>query len=272
MNGARGRKASLPDTVDEVPSMENMISVEDHHGVAVIRLAHGKVSALDVELCHAITTTVRGHADAGAIVLTGTGPVFSAGVDLRRIRDGGASYVAEFLPMLDEAFLALFDTPRPVVAALNGHALAGGCLLAAACDLRLMSGGAIGVTEMLVGLPFPLAGLEIMRHAFGQATDRLVFTAEKVEAPAAHACGLVDELVGPDDLMNRAIERARALASIPAATYAQTKEQLHRPAKQLIDAGRALGDQARITAAWQSPAAHAAVRQYLDTLAQRHTS
>ena len=101
----------LPDTVDEVPKMENMISVEDHHGVAVIRLAHGKVSALDIELCHAITTTVRGHADAGAIVLTGTGPVFSAGVDLRRIRDGGASYVAEFLPMLDEAFLAL-STPR----------------------------------------------------------------------------------------------------------------------------------------------------------------
>ena len=235
--------------------MENMISVEDHHGIAVIRLAHGKVSALDVELCHAITTTVRGHADAGAIVLTGTGPVFSAGVDLRRIRDGGASYVAEFLPMLDEAFLALFDTPRPVVAAVNGHALAGGCLLAAACDLRLMSGGAIGVTEMLVGLPFPLAGLEIMRHAFGQATDRLVFAAEKVEAAAARACGLVDELVGPDDLMNRAIERARALALIPAATYAQTKEQLHRPAKQLIDAGRALGDQARITAAWQSAAA-----------------
>jgi enoyl-CoA hydratase len=134
-----------------------------------------------------------------------------------------------------------------------------------------MSAGAIGVTEMLVGLPFPLVGLEIMRHAFGPATDRLVFTAEKVEAAAAHACGLVDELVGPDDLMNRALERAQALALIPAATYAQTKEQLHRPARQLIDAGRALGDQARITAAWQSPTAHAAVGQYLDGLAQRRT-
>jgi enoyl-CoA hydratase len=135
-----------------------------------------------------------------------------------------------------------------------------------------MPAGAIGVTEMLVGLPFPLAGLEIMRHAFGPATDRLVFTAEKVEAAAAHARGLVDEFVGPDDLMNRALERARALALIPAATYARTKEQLHRPAKQLIDAGRALGDQARITAAWQSPTAHAAVGQYLDSLAQRRTS
>jgi enoyl-CoA hydratase len=252
--------------------MEHMISVEDHGNVAVVRLAHGKVSALDIELCRAITLIMRAHTDAAAIVLTGTGSVFSAGVDLRRIRDGGRSYIAEFLPALDEAFLAVFDAPRPVVAAINGHALAGGCLLAAACDLRLMSAGRIGVTEMPVGLPFPLAGLEIMRYAFGPATNRLVFTAEKMGAAAAHARGLVDELVGSNELMNRALQRAQALAAIPTATYALTKEQLHRPTKQLIDEGRTLGDEARIAAVWQSPTAHAAVGNYLETLAQARTS
>lgn len=251
--------------------MTPMISVENRDGVAVIRLEHGKVSALDIELCQAISTTMHEHAEAAAIVLTGTGTVFSAGVDLRRIRDGGPSYIAQFLPALDKAFLAVFDAPRPVVAAINGHALAGGCLLTAACDLRVMSSGTIGVTEMPVGLPFPLAGLEIMRYAFGPATNRLVFTAEKVNAAAAHARGLVDELIDPHELIDRALERARELAAIPSATYALTKDQLHRPAKQLIDAGRALGDEARIVAAWQAPAAHAAVVDYLDMLAQAHT-
>jgi enoyl-CoA hydratase len=161
-----------------------------------------KSCALDIEFCHVITETIRAHADAKAIVLTCTGTVFSAGVDLRRVHDGGVSHIAEFLPALDEAFLALFDAPRPVVAAINGHALAGGCLLAAACDLRLMSAGTIGVTEMM-------AGLQIMRYAFGGVTGRSVLTAEKLDAAAAHACGLIDELVDPDELM------PRALSSVP---------------------------------------------------------
>ena len=249
--------------------MTQMINVEDHDGVAVVRIAHGKVNALDLELCEAITQTMRVTADAGAIVLIGTGTVFSAGVDLRRIRDDGPSYIAEFLPALDAAFLALFDAPRPVVAAINGHALAGGCLLAAASDLRLMSAGTIGVTEMPVGLPFPLAGLEIMRYAFGPNTNRMVFTADKLDPVVAHARGMVDELVAADELTTRALDRAGALATIPSQTYALTKNQLHRPTKQLIDTGRAFGDDARITATWQSPTAHAAVADYLDKLAQR---
>jgi enoyl-CoA hydratase len=129
-----------------------------------------------------------------------------------------------------------------------------------------MSAGTIGVTEVLVGLPFPLAALEIMRSAFGPTTNRLVFTAETVDAAAAHARGLVDEFVGPDELMHRSLERAQELAAIPTGTYTVTKEQLHRPAKQLIDAGRAFGDEARIAGIWQSPTAHATVSSYLDAL------
>ena len=113
-----------------------MISVEEHDGVALVRLDHGKVNALDLELLTAITATMSRLADAPAVVLTGARTVFSAGVDLRRIADGGPAYVREFLPALSQAFLAVFDHPRPLVAAVNGHALAGGCVLAAACDLR----------------------------------------------------------------------------------------------------------------------------------------
>ncbi len=140
-----------------------MIDVTDRNGIALVGLDHGKVNALDLELLQAITATMGDMADARAVVITGAGRAFSAGVDLRRVVDGGAEYVREFLPALSEALLSVFDCPRPVVAAINGHAIAGGCVLAAATDVRLMSAGTIGLTELLVGVPFPVAALEIVR-------------------------------------------------------------------------------------------------------------
>lgn len=132
------------------------------------------------------------------MVLTGAGRGFSAGVDLKRIVAGGPAYVAEFLPALSSAFLAVFEHPRLVVAAVNGHALAGGRVLAAACDVRLMSCGTIGLTELAAGVPFPTVPLEVMRHATGAAVDRLVLTAARLDPQEAHRTGLVDEVVTGD--------------------------------------------------------------------------
>jgi enoyl-CoA hydratase len=132
--------------------------------VAVVTLAHGKANALDIELCRAVASCFAALKDADAIVLTSQGRIFSAGVDLVRAVAGGADYLHEFLPVLNQAFEAVFFHPRPVVAALNGHAVAGGCVLACAADRRLMlrDGGRIGVTELLVGVPFPPVAFEIM--------------------------------------------------------------------------------------------------------------
>src|SRR3954468_3551746 len=176
------------------------LHVEDQDGVAVVRLAHGKVNALDLELLHAITETFGelDRGDASAVVLTGDGPAFSAGVDLWRILDSGAAYGREFLPALDAAFLAVFSTGKPTVAAINGHAIAGGAVLAAACDQRVMSTGTIGVTELLVGVPFPASALGILGHAAGgPATRRAVLSGSTLTPPEALAAGFVDEISPP---------------------------------------------------------------------------
>ncbi len=136
-----------------------MIEVEEHGTVHLVRLRHGKVNAMDLELLRAVRDTFAELAGAGAVVLTGDGRAFSAGVDLRRLLHEGAGYTAEFLPALSAAVRAVFEHPRPVVAAVNGHAIAGGCVLVAACDRRLMSAGTIGVSELAVGVPFPTAAL-----------------------------------------------------------------------------------------------------------------
>jgi len=248
-----------------------LLTVEEHGAAAVVRLDHGKANVLDLDMLKALIETMRRLADGPAVVLTGTGTVFSGGVDLRRIVEGGPRYTREFLPALSEAFLAVFDHPRPVVAAVNGHALAGGCIVVAACDVRLMSGGTIGLTEMLVGVPFPTAALEIMRFAAGPAVTALALTGQAVTPDEARRIGLVDAVVQPAELLDDAVRRAAALAGIPATAYALTKEQLHRPARQRI-AERQPIDDPRATALWESPEGQAAIGAYLDRLGQRRTA
>jgi len=147
----------------ELPAL---ISVETHGHVAVVQMAHGKANALDTTLCRELTAQLAGLERSGhrAAVLTAQGPIFSASVDLLRLRDGGPGYLQEFLPALSEASLAVFTCSVPVVAAVNGHAVAGGCILVCACDHRVMNAGhgRIGVSELLVGLPFPVTALEIL--------------------------------------------------------------------------------------------------------------
>ena len=242
-----------------------MISLDTHGEVTVVRLDHGKVNALDLELLHAITATFTGMRGIGGIVLTGQGRAFSAGVDLRRIVDGGAAYVDDFLPALSEAFLAVYDCPRPVVAAINGHAIAGGCVFAGACDVRLMSAGTIGLTELLVGVPFPTVPLEIMRDAAGSAIRRIALTGETFSPPDALRLGLIDEVVDPDSLLDEATRRAEALGRIPAEVYAFTKGQLHAPARERIEAQRSRHD-AMVRQQWSADETHGAMAAFLRDL------
>ena len=127
-------------------------------GVSTVRLDHPPVNALDLGLLDDVIDAMSGI--TGPVVITGAGRCFSAGVDLPAIVDGGAEYTDRFMTALSAAFLAVFDHPAPVVAAINGHAIAGGCVFAMAADIRLMSAGTIGLTELAVGAMFPMAAIE----------------------------------------------------------------------------------------------------------------
>jgi enoyl-CoA hydratase/carnithine racemase len=146
-----------------------MIDLKTDDGIPVVTIAHGKANALDIDLCKALVECFEElrASVVRAVVITGQGRMFSAGVDLVRVSSGGADYVRAFLPILNRAFDALFFLPKPVVAAVNGHAIAGGCVLTCCADRRLMARGVgrIGVTELLVGVPFPALAFEILRAA-----------------------------------------------------------------------------------------------------------
>jgi enoyl-CoA hydratase len=240
-----------------------MLEVEQRSGVTVLRMCHGKVSALDLELLQAITAALGEMPEAAPAVITGTGSAFSAGVDLRRIVAGGPGYAAEFLPALTAAFLAIFDHPGPVVAAVNGHAIAGGCVIAAACDVRLMSQGSIGLAELSVGVPFPVSAMEIMRYAVGPAAGRLALGAPLLDPAGARSIGLVHDVVAPEALLDLAVGQAGAMGRTPAEVFSFTKRQLQQPARERI---AARGDDDAVLAMWSSAATRDRISAYLEQL------
>jgi|SRR5262245_28992477 len=244
-----------------------MIELTREGKVAILRLTHGKANAMDtslmVELTDALAQVER--SDAGALVLVGQGTVFSAGVDLFQVLNGGRKYVAEFLPRMVEGFRALFVFPKPAVAAVNGHAIAGGMILSSACDYRVMARGArIGIPELRVGVPFPLVALEIVRYALSpdRAQEAILF-GRVLEADAALQAGYVHEVAEPADVLSRAMFRAEELAAAPGASFRKAKEDLRRPTIELLDRVIPVSD-AHLVDAWSSPAIQDAIRSYVE--------
>lgn len=250
------------------------IQLERIDQTVVLRMQHGKASAMDVELCEALSEAFEAldRPSCRAVVLTGTGSIFSAGVDLPRLLDAGQEYLDAFLPALSTMFEAVFRFPKPVVAAVNGHAIAGGCVLTCACDRRLMAAGRgrIGVPELLVGVPFPLVALEIMRFATpGQHFQELIYSGATHEPDEAARRGLVDEVVPADELEKRAVELAERMGEIPAESFRITKEQLRAPTLERLARDQRASD-AEIAAAWASDEPRAAIARYVEqTLGRR---
>jgi enoyl-CoA hydratase len=243
-----------------------MLDLEERAEITIVRLAHGKVNALDVELLEAIAGAFGGLEGGRAVVFTGAGRSFSAGVDLKRIVDGGLEYVKVFRPALSAAVKAVFYHPGPVVAAINGHAIAGGCVLATACDVRLMSGGTIGLSEMRVGVPFPKVPLEVMRHALGPTTRRFVLGAELLSPEEALTAGLIDRVTEPENLLDEALAEAERLAGISPDVYAFTKRELQAPARERIESPGAAADDDASTQMWASPVVQGKINSFMSGL------
>jgi enoyl-CoA hydratase len=247
-----------------------MIHREDRNGVAVIRIDHGKANTLDAELLQAIAReleAVEHDRQLRALVLTGSNEMFSAGVDLFRFLDGGDAYLDTFFHTMVECFRRLFQFARPVVAAVNGHAIAGGCVLAAAADYRVMGrpGGTIGVPALKVAIPFPTAAIEILRFATStRHLQQLVYLGRSYAPEEAREVGLVDELVEHDTLRERALEVAEQLGSMPEARFGITKRQLRTPSIDRIERSASTIDP-EVLAGWKAPETHAALRAYVES-------
>jgi enoyl-CoA hydratase len=235
--------------------------------IATLTLSHPPANALDLEFMQTILADLdeAEASDARALIVTGEKNVFSAGADLFRVLDEGADYIERAGATMSSVFERLFRFPKPTVAAVNGHAIAGGSVIACACDYRIASTGEarFGFSELAVGVPFPMWALEILRFAVGnQHLRNLTFMARTVMFGEALELGIVDEVVPPEELMQRANGAATRLARVPAETYQLTKEALIGPA---VERAERLGPEhdREVAFLWSSEPVHTAIREFL---------
>jgi enoyl-CoA hydratase len=220
----------------------SLVRVERRDGIAVVWLDRPPANAFSPELVGRLRAVLRETSGATALVLTSANPkIFSAGWDLPLIsaldRAGMKAFLEDYCDLVREIFLC----PAPLVAALPGHAIAGGLIVAAAADERYASEGPgrFGLSEVALGVPLPACVLELFRYLLGsRAMERLTASAENMPAGPALAMGLLDRVVAAADLLDSALERARQLARGSALAYAEVKRRARAEAVARFDASR----------------------------------
>lgn len=240
-------------------------------GIAEILLSRPPVNAMNPELCHAVRQAVDAAVGGGAqgIILGSSAKVFSAGLDVPYLVSLGQD--REALRAAWQAFfdtaLALANAPVPVVAALSGHAPAGGCVWALCCDYRVMASGPfrIGLNETQVGLVAPEGIQRLMRRIVGpHRAERLLVSGEMVEAEQALAYGLVDELVDVDSVAARARVWLQQLLALPRGAMLATRAIARADVVEALQPQHIQLD--RFVDGWYSEGTQAALRALLAKL------
>lgn len=219
-----------------------LVKLEYQDAIGIVTLQRPPVNAVNAELLQALDAALDGlrHGPpARAAVLTGSGNCFSAGLDLKAMSGVSDRLRRDLVLALNATLLKLYGFPLPVVAALNGHAIAGGLVLALACDYRVATSetAQIGLTEARVGIPFPMGALAIVDTELSvNARRRLALVGHTVPASRALEWGAVDETHAADRVLLRAIEVAADLGEIPPKAFAAVKRQLRQTALDRIQA------------------------------------
>jgi enoyl-CoA hydratase len=230
------------------------IHIEESGDVAIVRIDRPPANALDLELLeegHSVCEQLAA-AQPGAVVITGRDRFFSAGMDLKAAPTLSAGEQRHTVDGINRLFTGWYAFPRPVVAAVNGHAVAGGLILALCADRRVgATEGRFGLTELRAGLPYPVAAISVVRAELAPGpARRLVLGAALVESSEALELGVFDELLSPGEVLPRAIEIAAELATLPRSSYTQVKRQLRGPTIDAIDRALAGGAGDPVLGTW----------------------
>jgi enoyl-CoA hydratase/carnithine racemase len=218
-------------------------------------------NALSTSLMQRALDEVERAKDA-PIFLTGDGDAFSAGLNLKEVSTLDVAGMTTFLSALEDLVKALYEHPAPVVGYINGHAIAGGCVLALCCDIRVMTpkeGARIGLNEVALGLRFPPLTFAMARARLTAPNlERVLLEAGLYPAAEARHLGLVDVIGGED----QARSILATMASYPRDIYAATKLLL-RPRLDIAEADRAKFREETIPY-WASPERRAAMLAVLE--------
>jgi enoyl-CoA hydratase/carnithine racemase len=208
-----------------------MISVDRQGGVIKVELDRGVTNAINLELVEELTRIVRQSAEATdvrALVIAGSNDkFFSIGFDLPHLLTLAREQMEVFYRAFNQLSLDLYTFPKPTVAALTGHTVAGGCILALTCDYRFVAEGKklMGLNEIKLGVPVPYPADCMLRSLTGVRAARDILDSGALFRPEqARELGLVDQVLPLAQVRREALARAEALGAEPQQAFAMIKQ------------------------------------------------
>jgi enoyl-CoA hydratase/carnithine racemase len=214
----------------------SMITTSRHNGAEIIKLNRGITNALNLELVNELTGVIRRIKDdpeSRGLVLTSTNDkFFSIGFDLPHIYGLSAVDFEIFYRSFNQACLELYTLPKPTVAAITGHAVAGGCILALCCDQRLIANGRkfMGLNEIKLGVPVPYLADRVLHELVGvRAASEIMEIGEFYTAQRALEVGMVDQVLSQEKVLDESVKRACTLGEVPLKAFAMIKRNRVEP-------------------------------------------
>ena len=206
--------------------------------IATVTLSRGKVNALNEPMVEEITKSFEDLAidnEVRSIIFTGSGKFFSFGFDVPEFLNYSKSDFIRYLEKFTNFYTYLFLFPKPIVAALNGHTIAGGCMLATACDFRLMVTGKakISLNEITFGSAVLAGSVEMLKYCVGSRNAQsILYSGSMYSAEEAFQLGLVDQVSSEDALKEDARKVAQEFAQKDSSAFRCTKHLLRQPAAE----------------------------------------
>jgi len=242
--------------------------IERNGPVALLRMENGKANAISAALLERLDGLIKELGDARAAVITGQGTAFCAGLDLPALVDLDRTTMRGFIRRFEDVILRIFELPIPVIAAVNGHAVAGGCVLALQADLRIGADrdARIGLNETRIGIGLPGPVLETLRWQIpGSSLTPLALEGRLVSPREALQLGLLHDLVPENELLDRALQRASDLAALPPSGLRMVKESLRKPVASAARANAAKEGELWLDT-WFSPDTQTRLRETVSRL------
>lgn len=248
------------------------VTIKDR--LAIITLNRGKSNSLNREMVIELTdmlTNIDNDPNIGGAMITGKEHFFSAGLDLIELYNYNEQEAKSFWDLFLNFISKITSFKKPLIAAINGHSPAGGCVIALACDARVMSEGKyiIGLNEVPVGIIVPNSIFNLYAFWLGKANaTRSLLEGKLFNPDEALAIGLVDELVNPESILTAAERKARKYMAYERNTWSQSKLNIRRELIASTNADQS-ADLEVMLKQWWSPSTRAILKTIIDSLQQK---
>jgi len=215
------------------------VTLEREGAIGVVRLKRSHGNAINDDLVEGLVTTlneVEADPEIRGVLLASSGKIFCPGLDLQELLPLDRTAMERFMLRFSAAVLTLYTHPKPVVAAMHGHALAGGCILGLCADWRVLARGAlIGLNEVKIGVPLPFGVALIVRDAVPRShLTQVALLGRNFSDEGAVAAGVADELAEAAAVEDTARTRLAEFVAKDATSFAVTKRYMRSPVVERI--------------------------------------